>query len=325
MRGMAYINNTDLRDSIEDSFMSMLSQDATWQRCCDDWEKLRVSYCRVSHYDNRICELFSKTLNDIVLTKYNKLTEWYIAYVNWADKPEGIDDQLRKIFSYTHFSNIIAEFFIQNEERLQVSTCHYCEMAYVNVYRTKDKRRRQFDVEHVLDKGSCPFVSLSLYNLTLSCQYCNSRLKGTKVIGDEHKPIVKLSPTSDLFEFDKDVHIRIYPDKLFNYQNILDSEKKTFRLYFKTDDNDYPKYTKLFHLEERYNAHIVEGLRLIQMYHKYPRNYQYGLRSLGIAVPPQYFGNISEDVIGNEFVYKHHRIFEKLHRDVTEQCTQRFR
>ncbi|MBL4648249.1 MAG: hypothetical protein JKY03_00855, partial [Aureispira sp.] len=37
-----------------------------------------------------------------------------------------------------------------------------------------------FDFDHFLDKATCPYFSLSLYNLIPSCKVCNSCYKGTE-------------------------------------------------------------------------------------------------------------------------------------------------
>ena len=56
--------------------------------------------------------------------------------------------QLDKIFKYTKkYDGRIAKFFIDRAAKLRISSCYYCEMAYINVYHDK---KRQFDVDHYL-------------------------------------------------------------------------------------------------------------------------------------------------------------------------------
>lgn len=86
--------------------------------------------------------------------------------------------------------------------KLEIRSCYYCEMAYVNTYTLIDKdngnlvERRQFDLDHFLPKGKCPCVGLSLYNFVPSCQVCNSRIKLDNMPDVEYDEYEYISPTS---------------------------------------------------------------------------------------------------------------------------------
>ena len=66
---------------------------------------------------------------------------------------------LEKIFNYTKgFDGEIADFIVKWSEKLELRSCYYCEMAYVNSYSVLEKKggsvakKRQFDLDHFLPK-----------------------------------------------------------------------------------------------------------------------------------------------------------------------------
>lgn len=310
---MKYWDNGFDLNTFKKKYKSRLS---SWGTIQDKWGSYRNKY---------ILNQFPLDIEDVILASYEALADMYNAYIDLhltSDK----NDELAGIFNYEENKDVIADFFIDNAEELAISTCHYCEMAYINVFEENDtgRRRRQFDVEHVLDKAKCPLVALSLFNFVPSCQCCNSRIKAQTILGRDRIHADKhISPTSEFYQFDENVHIRVYPTKKkFDYMRMLDSDKDKFKLYFKVDKTtpEYKTNVDVFHLKERYSFHIVEALRLIQLYHKYPPSYLALMsNALGGFYTP---AMIKEDIFAEEYTDKHRRVFAKLHRDISEQCTK---
>ena len=67
----------------------------------------------------------------------------------------------------------------------------------------------QFDLDHVLPKGECPIIGLSLFNLVPCCATCNEKLKGEKELARAKDDWLKLSPTYRGYKWEDDVHIHL--------------------------------------------------------------------------------------------------------------------
>ena len=175
-----------------------------------------------------------------------------------------------------------------------------------------------FDLDHVLPKGDCPIVALSLFNLVPSCQVCNEKLKRTRTLGDDEAERSKLSPTSDQYAFENKVRIVIQRrDRGVPKLNCL-QHASGYRLTFECKDKDYEKSVRLFRLIERYNYHIVEALRLHDLLSDYS-GYITMLHQLfdGNGLGKIYTEDkIREDLFGEKFNKDFHRCFGKLHEDI---------
>lgn len=123
-------------------------------------------------------------------------------------------NELDAIFEYTrHYDAKIARFFCDNAEELHISSCHYCELAYVNVYRvvtgSTATSYQHFDVDHYLPKTKCPIIGLSLFNFIPSCQVCNSRIKSSRTVGTMMGEWIQFSPVGENYGFEDNVKIRL--------------------------------------------------------------------------------------------------------------------
>lgn len=172
-----------------------------------------------------------------------------------------------------------------------------------------------FDVEHILDKGSCPIVALSLMNFVPSCQVCNSRLKKTRVLGKYGIPEGKLSPTSPLYDFDNGVTIRILP-KIGQIKINPTQHREDYDLIFDISDEDYEYFVNLFKLEERYSYHKIEALRWVELKQKYT-DARISMMSNALNGNPDFSKDkIREDIFGADFANNEHRCFSKMKRDI---------
>lgn len=376
MRAMTYIHNPELKKVLQQGFRKAFFDD----KIKSYFPQMLWRNCRQRHYPE-LCQL-PKKVSKILTADYDHLIKYYQVCAKIKDP--AIIDEIKNIFDYDKYRNIILTFLIQYSQELQISTCHYCEMTYVNLYHLDPLKKRifyinnasiehiknklglassecnqiksttinsdadfakilltgkkhnlskqkkmerytnlfkiakeQFDIEHVLDKATAPIVALSLYNLTLSCQYCNSRIKGMQTLGQRGAPKVKLSPTSSAYEFDNKVKIHIYPKGKYNIDDML-SNPNDFSVNFDTIDADYKYEIQFFNLQERYQAHIIEGLRIIQLYKQY-NEYYFELMSnaLNNVYSPS---KIEEDMFGELFTENNNRILAKMKRDLINEC-----
>ena len=201
----------------------------------------------------------------------------------------------------------------RNVKELAIINKRWFKKTFTDELSTK--KVATFDIDHVLDKGSCPLVALSLFNFVPSCQVCNSRIKHTGVLGRRDEPEVKLSPTYSGYDFDKAVKIRLHS----KYGNVyIDpvAHKDEYELDFQTYDEAYRYEVDFFKLKERYNYHIVEALRILELKKKYNKA---ALELISGVLPNdgRYVpANIEEDLLGIDFHKKHNRCFEKMYRDI---------
>ena len=180
-----------------------------------------------------------------------------------------------------------------------------------------NKLRNHFDLDHFLPKSKCPIVGLSLYNFVPSCAVCNEKLKGADELGcDEHgaddraKWLV-LSPTSDAYSFDKDVIIKI--DPLPSEIKIMKDAEK-YRLSFSPTKSKYETVIREFMLEERYNYHKNEALRLHYLLVDYPKSRIKMLKSVFDGSKSE--REIENDIFGVEYRQQFNRCFSKMYSDI---------
>lgn len=342
------------------------------------WAQLQSTYSVLS--------IFPSKIEEIMKANYSKLIEFYKKYHSISlilrDKMEK---DLRDLFNYDgEYREVIKKFIMNPANGLEINTCHYCNMAYVNVYtidptedglyfmntasidelksklniksedtinkviakrpyksvadfkqvgltlkrpwtddkfdktfKPANKARSNFDIDHVLDKGSCPIVALSLMNFVPSCQVCNSRLKKTRVLGKNGIPEEKLSPTSPHYDFDNAVTIRILP-KPGQFYLKPTQHPLCYETFFDISDNDYEYIVNLFKLKERYSYHIKEALRWIELKQKYDDT-RITMMSDALGGGPEFsVDKIREDIFGSEFSRNEYRSLGKMKKDILE-------
>ena len=180
--------------------------------------------------------------------------------------------ELDAIFKYTqHYDDRIAKFFCEHAEELHISSCHYCELAYVNTYRVitggAAMYYQHFDVDHFL-----------------------------------------FSPANEAYNFDKDVTVRLRmhrgPDTSFK-------KKGEYYVYFRCK-NGFRTEVNFFHLEERYEFHKKEAMRLKRLKAQYPRS----ARSKIAGLLGKTEVEVREDLFHKKYLKENHRCFAKMTEDM---------
>lgn len=177
-------------------------------------------------------------------------------------------------FDYSSHKIDIGDFLKNPANGFDIHNCVYCDLEDVSTFtKANGQKVRRFETEHVLDKGQCPLVALSLYNFVASCGTCNSSsIKGTNTIGETEDEIRKLSPTSEGYDFDTWVKfevIMINPCAIdFDAVNHPDDYKVSFQV----KDVLYQKSIDLFELKSRYNTRVVKSelLKWRELRHNHP-------------------------------------------------------
>lgn len=334
--------DTKHRKNLENTFVALLDDTDERQKT---WAKLRKQLYKLK---NEFKKLLPTRLNKLMILPYTKLAEIYDTYVALRlDEKNSLHLALKELFSYTKdkggrfnaLSDSIIAFFKDKNNGFEIHTCHYCDMTYINCFQYEEVKRNgekmgkrtQFDLDHVLDKGRCPLVALSLYNLAPACPTCNGpHIKGKRVMDATLNQRQKLSPTSNLYDFDNQVKIWLRPktEKIPNtgFLEHLDD----YELDFDTlSDADYDKEIIFLYLRERYNYHKCEALRLADLKVKYPPSKIKEMARIicntgkGELNEPTPIANliteqIRRDIFGLDFSNEHHRAFHKLRKDILD-------
>mgnify|MGYP000845743009 FL=1 len=207
------------------------------------------------------------TAKKLLTADFKKLVDVYFHYRNYINgltdiQAKEVNDAAKKVFTYTSFKDNIRDFLLNPDNKFEIWNCVYCDMAKVSPFDHKGKRVRRFDTEHVLDKGNCPLVALSLYNFVPSCATCNGpAIKGTQTIGDTKDEIVKLSPTNPAYNFWNNVLFVVNPKATIAWKKREDIPDN-FEIDFVYKDATYKKSVDLFGLKSRYNTDcLMEALR----------------------------------------------------------------
>lgn len=230
---------------------------------------LRLLQQKFDRVKNRYPDLFAVLPADISARKllvgnFDYLAKIYFAYkayvaaISEADA-NAISTDLKDVFKYSSHSTKIRNFLIDPNNGFEIFNCVYCDLVSVRVQTMPDgTTKRKFDTEHVLDKGECPLVALSLYNFVPSCKTCNSPdYKGTNPVGSTENEVVKLSPTSFGYDFAEQTKFVVNPRNP-SFDD-LDSQNHPddYEIDIVYKDNIYKISSDLFGLIARYNERIV--------------------------------------------------------------------
>ena len=207
------------------------------------------------------CPELAKTLpagkmpEDLLIMRYEDLVDIYNGYLQVynglsAAKKTQLNEAASRVFTYKSYSKRIADFLTNPNNGFEIYNCVYCDLTDA---RPVGKLARQFDTEHILDKGQCPLVGLSLYNFCPACGTCNTGCKGTKPIGSTPKLMKKLSPTAKQYNFEEKVKFVLNPISPEAVGRIKPEHPDWYEVDFKYTDTDYQEVVVLFQLQARYN------------------------------------------------------------------------
>ncbi len=246
------------------------------------------------------------SFEDIVFIEPEKIN----GLVEELEAKQPQKDALKELFKYDKkFQPLIAKFF---EKNLNPRTCYYCNIDFINVYDEEENSKNKFTLDHFIDKGSYPYLALSIFNLIPSCSVCNSKIKGRKPFyGD--KELESTNPYLKSFRFDEKVKFKLFLHK--NCKDLNIKSKADIEIPLKENySNEYDKYIKVFKLNERYQAHKDIVFEMIKNAELYPESRLKELQDL-TGIPYQ---QIKQDIFSliddNADLSK--EPFSKLKRDM---------
>lgn len=197
----------------------------------------------------------------LLVGNFKYLARVYCAFTGYLNgKTTAEKDSIKNAFkkggfNYDSHKSKIAIFLTDLTNGFEIHNCVYCDLEDVTSFtKANGSLVRKFETEHVLDKGECPLVALSLYNLVPSCGTCNGpAIKGTRTIGDTEAEIAKLSPSAEGYDFENKVsfEVKIVSPYIEDLNAI--NHAGDYEIAFNVREALYQKSIDLFELKQRYN------------------------------------------------------------------------
>lgn len=237
---------------------------------------------------------FPHSIIDILTGDFKMLTDIYFKYQKILKNDATIKNTFIKyngntkyifIFNYKDFYPKIINFFCKYSQKMNIHSCFYCDIQPVGKYtKKKNNPRLTLDLDHFYPKDQCPILALSLKNFVPSCQVCNCRIKNKTPLLELYKldqikdekiikqNLIKLSPTSNKYHFNKQTKIIVKPVPGFTKKGNFLKNIRAYRIKFLSNDI-YKKEIKAFYLEQRYNSITIlsEALSILDLKQKFPR------------------------------------------------------
>lgn len=258
----------------------------------------------------------------LLVGNFRYLTKVYCAFTGYLNAK--MDDEKAVIikafvdggFKYSSHESKIGRFLKNPANGFEIHNCVYCDLEDVTTFTKADGTKvRKFETEHVLDKGICPLVALSLYNFVPSCGICNGpAVKGTKTIGDNENEIARLSPSAEGYDFEGKVRFEV---KITN-PNASDLKATThiddYEVDFDVQEAIYQKSIDLFELKGRYNVdkYKAELLKWMDKRRSNPNNMVQQFADFKKVS----FDEMFEEMFELQLRKREHYTMEKARRDV---------
>ena len=289
-----------------------------------DVKRLQTKLDRLIRANPEIADVMPDDISarKLLIGNFKYLAKVYCAFTGVVsekseDDRKAIVDAFKKGgFNYDSHKSDIARFLMNPINGFEIHNCVYCDLEDVTSFTKADGTNvRKFETEHVLDKGECPLVALSLYNFVPSCGTCNGpAIKGTKPIGDTPNEIVRLSPTVEGYDFEKKVRFDVnYLNPALDDLNEL-THPDDYEIVFDVKDEVYKKSINLFQLHSRYN-NVIPKSELLKWREKRRNNPDNIVRQFA-EIRKTTFEVVFEEMFELDLRRQKHYPMEKARRDV---------
>lgn len=271
-----------------------------------------------------IKEVLPKNISAIKLLvgNFKYLTRVYCAFTDYLNKKETEEKTAIKKtfkdkgFNYDNHKSKIAKFLKNNTNGFEIHNCVYCDIEDITTFtKTDGTEVRKFETEHVLDKGECPLVGMSLYNFVPSCGTCNgTAIKGTKTIGATEVEMARLSPSAEGYDFENKVkfEVKILIPDIDDLKAI--SHTDDYEIDFNVREALYQKIIDLFELKSRYNHGTVK-VELLKWRDKRRENPDNKIQE-NARLLERSFKDTFEELFELDLRRREHYTMEKARRDV---------
>ncbi len=110
------------------------------------WLVLRGRYAELAGYPAEVKVFFT--------ADFHQLTQWFISFrqIPLARRDVINNDLVTNLFDYDHWSSYIAEYFKEPTRGFNMSSCVYCDMAYVNVYEIDPDAEAMYALNNLDDE-----------------------------------------------------------------------------------------------------------------------------------------------------------------------------
>jgi hypothetical protein len=262
------------------------------------------------------------TAKKLLIGNFKFLTKVYCAFTTYLNG-KSKDDRTNILkafvdggFKYDSHKRNISRFLTDEDNGFEIHNCVYCDLEDVTSFIKADGTKvRRFATEHVLDKGDCPLVALSLYNFVPSCNSCNGAdIKGTKTIGDTEEEIAQLSPTAEGYDFNGKVtfEIKIKGPNATDLKAV--DHPDDYEVDFYVREPIYQKSINLFELKPRYNN--KKEKRELLLWRDKRRNNPDNIVQQYADIRKITFKEMFEEMFELQLRKQEHYTMEKARRDV---------
>ncbi|RPI19820.1 MAG: hypothetical protein EHM58_00060 [Ignavibacteriae bacterium] len=178
--------------------------------------------------------------------------------------------RINKIFYYDTFRESDTAIWLAKEINLGV--CVYCNRQYISIIKHKKSHMYLADFDHYFLRSKYPCLSLSFYNLILSCHGCNSKLKFTAKFILKNYLHPYMDSFNDILRFSTNVlNTNFFFNKGDDFEIKL--KKNWFKNPTKKDINRAFKTAEIFRIKDLYNLHKDVIIELIQKHIIYSPQY----------------------------------------------------
>lgn len=264
--------------------------------------------------------LVGMTYEQVLIAPFDKLVDIYYEYKRVRTIMGARDVKaLKRCFPYDAARTNIQMFIESRMSIDDTTTCPYCDCNEIHVY-PRGGAKRDYQLDHYLDKGECPIVALSLYNLVPVCPLCNKE-KHANTFGNTEADTKSLSPFNTAYDFENHVRFKVSLGDITKIRSSKTYQNMDVSL---EPDNGYEWYeqeTSITKIMERYyNNKESKVHKEITRYYAYlyaprPKIYKIIERALGYNRVDAYptLPTIAEHRMGMRVPY------DKFRRDMIEQ------
>jgi len=194
---------------------------------------------KLKKYDENI------TFEKLVKYEYHQIK----GLVDFLDENKSITELTKnqKDYFLTLYSRLDKPWFI-NE--LDMKVCPYCNRNYIFNFLKANKKNATAQLDHFFDKGTYPYLAVSMYNLVPSCITCNQRKSSKKV--DIFYPYLESFNDSVKFKYDGIKSIQFFSNQKLDF---FEENRVMFHLEATDNIDKVKKHIEVFNLESLYAEH----------------------------------------------------------------------
>lgn len=267
---------------------------------------------------------FPSTLEDLLVLQPIEICEIYLAFKQLNQNEQNKINSIN--FNYDIFKSRIYSFFIKYFSKLNVNTCFYCDINFINFYtkqipvkqKIKTITKKQFDLDHFIPKQHCKLFALCLYNFVPCCSNCNSGSKGSSFTYNCTKAseLASVFPTSKTYDWINNMKFKILPKKYDAIADLLYSENyKDFGIELESSNKLYEEESNTFEILPKYDFFTKQFVNQIDKYRMYDKNFFY-LFAQKLPIGTASF--LYEAIFNNELRDYNQLPFKKIYKDIKD-------